>query len=101
MVICWERLSRQLFTVPILNAVLVVLVPLPFGVWGRTQNSILSAPDHCLFVYFSQSNLVDWVVKPQHKQKPSSRPSPAFEKWSGHETRKRSPSAEGTRLREH
>ena len=32
MTICWERLSRQLFTVLILNAVLAVLVP--FGVWG-------------------------------------------------------------------
>ena len=54
MAICWERLSRELFTVPILNADLVVLVPLPFGVWGRMWNSIVSAPDHCLFVYFSQ-----------------------------------------------
>ena len=55
MVICWERLSRQLFTVPVLNAGLVVLVPLPFDVWGGTWNSIVSDPDHCLFVYFSQS----------------------------------------------
>ena len=55
MVICWERLSRQLFTVLILNAILVVLVPLPFGIWGGMWNSIVSAPDHCLFVYFSQS----------------------------------------------
>ena len=31
MAICWERLSRQLFTVLILDAFLVVLVPLPFG----------------------------------------------------------------------
>ena len=53
MAICWERLSRQLFTVPILNAVLVVLVP--FSVWGGMWNSIVSAPDHCLFIYFSQS----------------------------------------------
>ena len=44
MAICWERLSRQLFTVLILNAVLVVLVP--FGVWGGMWNSIVSAPDH-------------------------------------------------------
>ena len=35
MAICWERLSRQLFTVLILNAVLDVLVPPPFGVFGR------------------------------------------------------------------
>ena len=55
MSICWERLSRQLFTVLILNAALVVLAPLPFGVSGGMWNSIVSAPDHCLFVYFSQS----------------------------------------------
>ena len=53
--ICWERLSRQFFTALILNAVLAVLVPLPFGVWGGMWNSIVSVPDHCLFVYFSQS----------------------------------------------
>ena len=50
---CWERFSRQLFTVLILNSVLVVLVP--FGVWSGMWNSIVSAPDHCLLVYFSQS----------------------------------------------
>ena len=72
MAICWERLSRQLFTVLILNAVLVVLVPLPFGVWGGMWNSIVSAPDHCLFVYFSQS-------------------TQAFEKWSDHGTPKAFP----------
>ena len=55
MAICWEILSRQIFTVLILNAALVVLVPLPFGVWGGMWNSIVSAPDHCLFVYFLQS----------------------------------------------
>ena len=53
MAICWERLSHQLFTVLILNAVLVVLVSI--GVWGGMWNSIVSAPDHCLFVYFSHS----------------------------------------------
>ena len=53
MAICWKRLSRQLFTVLILNAVLVVLVP--FGVWGGMWNLIVSAPDHCLFVYVSHS----------------------------------------------
>ena len=46
MAICWERLSRQLFTIVILDVVLVVLVP--FGVWGGMWNSIVSAPDHCL-----------------------------------------------------
>ena len=50
MAVCWERLSLQLFTVLILNAVLVVLVP--FGVWGRMLNSIVLAPDHCLLSTF-------------------------------------------------
>ena len=53
MAICWERLSRQLFTVLILNAILVVLVL--FGVRSGVWNSIVSAPDHCRLVYFSQS----------------------------------------------
>ena len=69
MAICWARLSRQLFTVLILNAVLVVLVPLSFGVWSGIWNSNVSAPDHCLYVFTVN---------------PSSVPSPAFEKWSGH-----------------
>ena len=74
MAICWERirLFRQLFTALISNAVLVVLVPLQFGVWGGIWNSPVLAPDHCLFVHFSVN--------------PSSGPSPAFEKWSGHWT---------------
>ena len=55
MAICWEILSRQLFTVLILNAILGVLVPLPFGVRGGMWNSIVSAPDLFLFVYVSQS----------------------------------------------
>ena len=62
--ICWERLSRQLFTVLSLNAVLVVLVP--FGVWGGMWNSIVSAPDHCLFDNFSHSTQAQghhWLLK--------------------------------------
>ena len=53
MAICWERLSRQLFTVLNLNAVLVVLAP--FGVWGGMMNLTVSDPDHYLFVCFSHS----------------------------------------------
>ena len=86
MAICWERLSRQLFTVLILNAVLVVLVP--FGVWGGIWNSIVSAPDHCLFVYFSQS------TQAQGRRR-LLKSGPAMGR------RKRSPSAEGTRRGEH
>ena len=32
-----------------------MLVPFLFGVWGGMWNSIVSAPDHSLIVYFSQS----------------------------------------------
>ena len=35
-----------------LYAVLIVCVPFPYGVWGRKKNSIVSVPDHCLFIYF-------------------------------------------------
>ena len=86
MAIYWERLSRQLFTVLILNAVLVV--PLPFGVWGGMWKSVVSAPDHCLFVYFSQSTQAQgrrWLLKS----------CPAMGR------RKRSPKVEGTRQGEH
>ena len=86
MAICWERLSRQLFTILILNAVLVVLVP--FGVCGGMWNSIVLAPDHCLFVYFSQST----QAQGRHRLLKS---GPAMRR------RKRSPSAEGMRRGEH
>ena len=32
---------------------LIVLVPFPFGVLDRMWNSIVSVPDHCLFIYFT------------------------------------------------
>ena len=88
MAICCERMSRQLFTALILYSVFVVLVPLPFGIWGGMWNSIVLAPDHCLFVYLLQST-------------PSSGPSPAFETWSGPGCHKRSSSVEVTRRGEH
>ena len=37
----------------IFNAVLTVGVAFPFGVKGRMWNSIVSVPDHCLFIYFA------------------------------------------------
>ena len=36
----------------LVSAVLFVHVPLPFDVYGRMWNSIVSVPDHCLFIYF-------------------------------------------------
>ena len=80
------KISRQLFTVLILNAVLVVLVP--FGVWGGMWNSIVSAPDHCLFVYFSH------LTQVQGRRR-LLKSGPAMGR------RKRTPSAEGTKLGEH
>ena len=35
------------------SAVLIVGVPFPFGVKGRMRNSIVSIPDHCLFIYLN------------------------------------------------
>ena len=64
-----------------------MFVPLPFGVWGRMWNSIVSAPDHCLFIY-SQS------TQAQGRRR-LLKSGPAMGR------RKRSPSTEGTRRREH
>ena len=35
------------------SAVVDVLVSFLFSVWGRVWNSIVSVPNHCLFIYFS------------------------------------------------
>ena len=35
------------------SAVIIISVPFPFGVWGRMWNSIVSVPDHCLFMYLT------------------------------------------------
>ena len=35
----------------IIEAVFSVCVPFPFGVWGRMWISLVSVPDHCLFIY--------------------------------------------------
>ena len=38
----------------ILYDVLIVCVPFPCGVWGSMWNSIVSVPDHCLFIHFQR-----------------------------------------------
>ena len=50
MAIWWIRAVPLAFHLCCLNfsAVLVVRVPLPFDVWGRFWNSIVSVLDHCL-----------------------------------------------------
>ena len=65
-----------------------MFVPLPFGVWGGMWNSIVSAPDHCLFVYFSQP------TQAQGRRR-------LLKSGQAMGRRKRSPSAEGTRWGEH
>ena len=57
MAICWERAVVLAFHLCCFNfsAVLVVRVLFPFGVWGRMWNSIVSVPDHCLFIDFGDS----------------------------------------------
>ena len=46
-----KELSPRLFTCAVLvSAVLIVSVPFPFGVSGRMWNSIISVPDHYLFI---------------------------------------------------
>ena len=42
----------------LLYAVLIVCVPFLFGVWGRLWNSIVSVPNHFLFINF------DLVIHP-------------------------------------
>ena len=57
MAICWERAVPLAFTctVFILVSSFFVGVPFAFGIYGRTWNSIVSVPDHCLFIYFEKS----------------------------------------------
>ena len=39
----------------LLDAVLIVCVPFPFGFWSRMWNSIVSVPDHYFVIYFTRS----------------------------------------------
>ena len=52
MAICWERVVPLAFQLCCFyfSAVLVIGVPFSFGVKGRMCNSIVSVPDHCLFI---------------------------------------------------
>ena len=60
----------------------------PFGVWGGMWNSVVSAPDHCLLVYFSH------LTHAQGRRQ-LLKSDPAMGR------RKHSLSAEGTRRGEH
>ena len=44
----WKELTTWLSSYAVLNAVLVVYVPFPFGVWDRMWNSVVSIPFYLL-----------------------------------------------------
>ena len=55
--ICLERADFLAFRLCCFTyAVLIFCVPFPYAVWGRKWNSIVSVPDHCLFIFFSTVN---------------------------------------------
>ena len=64
MAICWEMAVLLAFHLCCFyfNAVLIVGVPFPFGVEGRMWNSIVSVPDHCLFMYFRGKHMLEHSV---------------------------------------
>ena len=72
--ICWESVVPLAVHLCCFycSAVLVVRVPFPFGVWGRVWNSILSVPDHCLFIYFEQFYKLWLEVRMPKKSNPAS-----------------------------
>ena len=67
MAICWERDVPLAFHLCCFyfSAVLHVTlgVPFPFGILGRIWNSIVSIPDHCLFIYFAQILIMRLLFK--------------------------------------
>ena len=46
----------------ILYVVLTVCFLFPVSVWGRMWNSIVSVPDHCIFIYFNCTTLVHMYI---------------------------------------
>ena len=52
----------------LLNAVLIGCVPFPFGVWGRTWNSIVSVPDRCRFIYLYTPNYISQIYPFQRQE---------------------------------
>ena len=59
MAIFWERVVPFAFHLCCFyfSAVLIIGVPFPFGVKDRIWNSIVSVPDHCLFIYITRERL--------------------------------------------
>ena len=44
----------------LLNVVLIVCAPFPFGIWDRMWNSIVTVPDHCIFICFCVVSRRSW-----------------------------------------
>ena len=56
-VICWERADLRWWPFSwccFTYAYIVVYVPFSYSVWGRMKNSIVSVPDHCIFIYMTR-----------------------------------------------
>ena len=47
----WSSAGKELSFWLSTRTILIVRVPFPSGVWVKMWNSIVSVPDHCLFVY--------------------------------------------------
>ena len=64
---CWERAVPLAFHLCCfyISAVLIVVGPFSFGVYGRIWNSIVSVPDYCLLIYFKYRNGDVTVLKIQ------------------------------------
>ena len=52
--ICWKRADLLAFRLCCFTLCRsdFVFIPFRFGARGRKKNSIVSVPDHCLFIYF-------------------------------------------------
>ena len=58
MATCLERVVPLAFHLCCFNfsvVLVIVRVSFPFDVWGRMWNSVVSVPDHCLFIYFKKT----------------------------------------------
>ena len=57
---CWSSAGKELSpslsaSAVLFHGVLTVCIPFPFGVRERMWNSVVSVPDHCLFICFNKN----------------------------------------------
>ena len=50
----WPSVGKEHLCCFYFNAVLIVGIPFPCGVWGRMWNSIVPVPDRCIFIFFAR-----------------------------------------------